>query len=410
MIGRVPASPAGDVLRAERLRRGLTLAEAGSLLGYSASALSRIEHGRRLDTDTLRRLADRYGIPPGRLGLATVGAADPQDGGDDVLRRELLAGVLGVAGSALLGAPPAADATPEQVTASGLRRLVDRAQTDYLACRYSELSAALPGLIRTAHAVQAAVGDGQRCEVEALTASAYRHATWLALRLGEDGLACGLSEKAMEAARASGDLLVEAEVAQMGAVVLRRFGQEDQAQNLVTDTAARLHSDAGLTDTAHASAYAMLLETGAYTAAIAGRRQAALDLHTEATRANRSHQAWPGQPVTPSAVDARYLGLYGISVHRKLGDYGTAIDAARAIRPETITVTERRARYWEDVALTFGAWGKREQAFHALLTAERAAPQEVRLRPWAHRLTRELRSSGPALPGLREFAARAGVD
>lgn len=407
----MPDPSPGDVLRAERLRRRLTLAQAGTLLGYSGSALSRIERGRPVDVDTLRRLAHRYGIAPQRLGLATVGRADPLDGGDDVLRRELLAGVLGVAGATLLGLPQA-DARPlttGPVTVDGLRRLVDRAQADYLACRYSELAASLPRVLRYAQATRAAVNSEQHGEVDALLATAYRHATWLALRLGEDGLATGLSDQAITTARASGDLLVEAEAAQMGAVVLRRFEQTDQAQHLVVDTAGKLDSATGLADPAHTAAYSMLLETGAYTAAIAGRRATALDLHTEAITAARATPGTLPATLTTSVVDARYLGLHEVSVHRKLGDYGTAIEAARAIRPGSITVTERLVRYWEDVALAFGAWGKREQAFHALLAAERAAPQEVRLRPWAHRLTRQLRSSGPPLHGLREFAARAGV-
>ncbi|SHG74604.1 hypothetical protein [Streptoalloteichus hindustanus] len=326
-----------------------------------------------------------------------------------MLRRNLMAGVLGVAGAALLGPPRAEAQAHEPVTVAGLRRLVDQAQTDYLACRYSHLASGLPRVIRYAHAARAAVQADQRCQVDALMATAYRHATWLALRLGEDGLAAGLSDQALSAARTSGNLAVEAEAAQMGAVVLRRFDQTDQAQHLVVDTAERLHRDAGLTGPGHTAAYAMLLETGAYTAAIAGRRDTALDLHSEAAAAARTTRHGRPEPLTPSVVDAHYLGVYQISVHRRLGDCGAAIDAARAIRPVSITVTERLVRYWEDVALAYEAWGKRREAFSALLAAERAAPQEVRLRPWAHRLTRQLRSSGPALPGLREFAARAGV-
>jgi transcriptional regulator with XRE-family HTH domain len=407
----MPEPSPGDVLRAERLRRRLTLTQAGTLLGYSGSALSRIENGRSVDVETLRRLADCYGIPPQRLGLATVGPTDALDGGDDVLRRELLAGVLGVAGATLLGLPRADghSLTGRPVTIEELRRLVDRAQADYLACRYSQLAHGLPQLIQDARATHAATAIEQRGEVDALVANAYRHATWLALRLGEDGLATGLSDQSISAARASEDLLVEAEAAQMGAVVLRRFQQADQAQHLVVDTAGKLDRSTGLADPTHAAAYAMLLETGAYTAAIAGDRSTALALHSEAVSAARPTRGVLPAARTPYVVDAHYLGLYEISVHRKLGDYGTAIDAAREIRPERITVTERQVRYWEDVALAFGAWGKREQAFHALLAAERAAPQEVRLRPWAHRLTRQLRSSGRPLPGLQEFAARAGV-
>ncbi|RDI35363.1 helix-turn-helix transcriptional regulator [Lentzea flaviverrucosa] len=341
--------------------------------------------------------------------LDNVEPANPLEGGDEVLRRELLAGVLGVAGYALLGKPEAQAGT-EPMTVAQLRILVDRAQSDYLACRYQELSRCLPGLIRTAQITCDAIDADQRLQAEALLATTYRHATWLALRLGEDGLACGLSEQAMAAARKSGDLLVEAEVAQMGAVVLRRFEQSGQAQQLVVNTADKIDINTRIGDGPNAAAYAMLLETGAYTAAIAGNRVTALDLHAEAVQAARSRT--PGQPglaITPSGVDANYLGLYGISVHRKLGDYGTAINAARAIHPNTITVLERRVRYWEDVALTFGAWGKRKEAFQALLAAERLAPQEVRLRPWAHRLTTQLRSSGPALPGLKEFAKRSRI-
>ena len=54
----------GATLRAARLRRGWTQAQAGTLVGYSASAISRIERGRAVNVETLRRLADCYGIAP----------------------------------------------------------------------------------------------------------------------------------------------------------------------------------------------------------------------------------------------------------------------------------------------------------------------------------------------------------
>lgn len=404
----MPDTTPGAVLRAERLRRGLTLAQAGQLVGYSPSALSRIEHGRPLDTTTLRRLAVRYDLAPERLGLATVEPSDLLEGGDGVLRRELLAGVLGVAGASLLGEPEAlAGPTTAPATIHRLRHLVDQMQADYLACRYSRLAAALPDAVRHAHATRDAMPTHRHDEVDALTSTTYRHATWLALQLGEDGLATGLSDQAIALARASGDLRVEAEAAQIGAVVLRHFRRSDEAQRLVVDTATRLDTNTKLTRPDDSAAYAILLEAGAYTAATAGNRDTALDLHTEATRASRT--STPLVARTAATAEARYLALYEISVHRTLGDYGTAIHAARAIPPHTITVTERRLRYWQDVALAFGAWGKPDKALHALLAAERVAPHEVRLRPWAHRLARELRTTGRPLPGLREFTARAHI-
>jgi len=62
--GFVSKASIGATLRAARLRRGWTQAQAGTLVGYSASAISRIERGRAVNVETLRRLADCYGIAP----------------------------------------------------------------------------------------------------------------------------------------------------------------------------------------------------------------------------------------------------------------------------------------------------------------------------------------------------------
>lgn len=74
------------------------LAQAGALVGYSSSTLSRIELGRRrLDVDLLLRLAEHYGIPPSRLGLATVNARHSADeSGDEVQRRQFLTAAAGI--------------------------------------------------------------------------------------------------------------------------------------------------------------------------------------------------------------------------------------------------------------------------------------------------------------------------
>ncbi len=71
---------------------------------------------------------------------------------------------------------------------------------------------------------------------------------------------------------------------------------------------------------------------------------------------------------------------------------------------------ERRARYWEDTALALHGRG-RPAAYAALLAAEDEVPEEVRYRPWAQHLTRDLLTSlaSHGLAGLREFATRVGV-
>jgi hypothetical protein len=108
----------------------------------------------------------------------------------------------------------------------------------------------------------------------------------------------------------------------------------------------------------------------------------------------------------PSAV-----GVYRINIARVLGDYGTAIDAARQINPTAIPLAEQRARYWANTARALHAWGKPEQCYRALLAAEHAAPDEVRYRKPIQQITTSLLQHPTAnrLPGLRSFARRTGL-
>src|SRR5262245_40225334 len=66
-------SEIGALLRRARTAAGLSLEEAGQLIGYSAATLSRWENGHRRGwtITELLRLAEAYGIPPNQLGLAT---------------------------------------------------------------------------------------------------------------------------------------------------------------------------------------------------------------------------------------------------------------------------------------------------------------------------------------------------
>jgi transcriptional regulator with XRE-family HTH domain len=66
------AARPGDVVRAARRARGLTLVELGARTGYSAAQVSRYERGVTPLTDitVLRRFARALSIPPHQLGLA----------------------------------------------------------------------------------------------------------------------------------------------------------------------------------------------------------------------------------------------------------------------------------------------------------------------------------------------------
>lgn len=103
------------------------------------------------------------------------------------------------------------------------------------------------------------------------------------------------------------------------------------------------------------------------------------------------------------------IAVYRISVARKLGDYGTAVNFAREMNPQAITDVERRTRYWNDPALHAAVdW---TSAFEALLAAERDVPEEVRCRSWAQQLTRDLPASpnSRCISGVPIFATRVGT-
>ncbi|MCW6005398.1 helix-turn-helix domain-containing protein [Micromonospora sp. CPCC 205371] len=429
------AAAAGDVgtlLRVARTATGLTLEEAGQLTGYSIATLSRMENGRRRHWTVaeLRRLAEVYGIPPHLLGLATSSpSATPEavrviegspngDGGDWMRRRDLIAGTVGLtAGASLLPTPASAQmaATIEDVIFGRVDAVplpphqldaqLAAAQADFRACRYSQLARRLPRLLAQTTAGRDQAPANQVERASARLSQAYCVATQLLIKLHDDGMAWSTSDRAVQAARASGDPLVIAQATRLAATVLRRTRHRDGAQRLVLQAAQQLDADTGLTDVRQTAMYGQLLAVAAYTAAMRDDRDTAWTLLGEADDAAR--RAGTGA----ERFNALDLAVYKISVARVLGDYGTAVDYARQVDPAHITAPERRARYWEDTALALHGRGRPTGAFQALLAAERDTPQEVRYRPWAQNLTRELISadSRGALPGVRDFANRIGV-
>ncbi|WP_255219344.1 hypothetical protein [Nocardia tenerifensis] len=339
-------------------------------------------------------------------------------------RRTLLAGLTSVAGAAALGAPRvlSARALPlgrlEQVlllpptdgTPIGLTRLtqeLDAAQTIFDLGRYSDVAARLPGLLSAAYATrEAAHGDGAGA-TDVLLSKAYSLASRLMVRLGNDQLAWTTADRAVHTAYAGDDVLAQASARRVWAIVLRRAGYSATAQQVIIDTATALQPEL-VRGVPYLAAYGSLLSTAAYTAAVDGDRQTARTLIGEAidtaTRIDGTRQARTS--FNPMAVD-----LYRISMARVLGDFGTAIEAAKRINPADIPKPESRARYWSDVARAFHQWGKPEECFRALLAAEHASPDEVRYRKPIQQITASLlhQPAAGVMPGLQAFAKRTGA-
>jgi len=296
----------------------------------------------------------------------------------------------------------------EAVSLTTLRTATVRARGLFQAARYDVLSAELPGLISTATVTRDRAHGGERASADALLADAYVVASGLMVKLNDDQVAWATADRAAQAADASGDPLLLADARRSVATVLRRTGRAGRARTLLINAADEI--GAGKSGApGHLSMYGTLLQTAAYTAAVDGDRSEAGELieaaRAAATRlgddANHRHNAFGPTNVT----------LYQVSIAQVLGDNGTAIAHAESLDTARIPTAERRGRYWIDVARAWHQWGRHEQCYQALRTAERTAPAEVRFRPPVRRMTEDLLRADRrgALPGLRAFASRIGV-
>ncbi len=438
----------GALIRMTRTARRLSLVQAGKLVGYSASTLSRIETGQRKLTDVtqLRRFAEALGIPSHLFGLtslkaaSSVGAAPPpsapapttvggtsrEGGGDPVRRRELLAGLVSVTGTALLGVvarPTGAHAAPltqhlqpllidepsralPPVGVQVLRSQLAAAHATFRACRYHELARILPDVIATAQASLDEATGQRHDQTAVLLADAYSLASNLCTRLHDDALAWVTAERARSAALAGGDPAGIAEAARVTSIAMRRHGHYDTANTLLTSTALGLGADSGKPAPELLATYGSLLCTASYTAAQHGSRQQALDLITEA-EVVATRMGGVQVPRTPfSSMNAT---IYRIGVHTALGDAGTALDYAGKINLRSVPTPERQARFCLDTARAWDRFGSPSNCFKALQTAERCAPEELRRASVRSLIASLLDGPGPTPSGVRELAARCGA-
>lgn len=431
----VASGNVGAIIRSVRLANNLTLSQLAARCGYSPSSLSRMETGKQplRDVEVLRSFARALGIPATLLGVADTPPRSgsprrsatrvspvlaPDEGIDPMRRRTLLTGMTSLAGAALLGGPAAAmeqallNPPMRAAMPTPLPRLVrDVAgvHATFQRGHYAEVARQLPALVSTTMATRAEMSSSVDIEAaNSQLAALYTLASELMIKLGDDGLAWLSADRALEAAYASGDLLSVATARRAWAIMLRRTGRTQTAQQLVVDTAAALQPQLNK-GPEYLSVYGSLLATAAYTAATDGDRDTAHTLTGEAVDAAR----WLGADRNDrfTTFGPTEVRLYEVNIARVLGDAGTAIEHARRVNPTAIPFAERRARFWANVARSLDQWGRPEECFRALLAAEQASADEVRYRKPIQEITIKLLRHPTArrLPGLDAFAHRTGA-
>lgn len=291
----------------------------------------------------------------------------------------------------------------EPVTLDRMRQLVAMVRAHFAACEFRQLAAAMPRLIAIAHASRDAAVYDTRARFDALLSTVYVTGNELAIKLHENPVAWVMADRAVAAAVASGDPMTIAKARWRAAISLRRSKHPHTASSLITTAAQDLHRSTSLESGQAAGFFARMLCCAAYTAALAERRADAYDLLAHAREVVIEHRA--------SSFGFADIDLYGISVARSVGDFGQAVQYSQQVPVGALATVERRTRFYEDSAIAWWGKGRPDKTYQAMLAAEAIAPQEVRYRPWAHRLTTNLLGCGQrtGLPGLREFAGRIGV-
>ncbi len=384
-------------LRHVRAERHKPLRVIAELAGMSKATLSRIERGERSPTlNELVALADALQIAMSDLTRLPVPA--PANGHTDSTTK-----AIGLALDAIEVGHPGGLVLPVAV----LRDRVIRFHQHKRACRFPEVAAELPGLVRDVHTTLVAGAD--HGELLELAVFLHVHVTrqWLRIAAAPDDLlrrvvflARRLAQErdAVTTLGMAGFAVVDTLLAG-GAFELGRVELDSLTLPPVTAATAGL---VGILTTSHAAAAALNGRPGEAVAAM----DVAADM---AGRFGEIGEADPlGFEFGPTNVGFR-------RVHLALGagEPDRAVSIAEGLRPEHNPFPANRVYYWSGYGRALARLrGRRDDAVQALCRAEMLNPVRVRRDP----LVRD--TIAVLLPGarrdavgreLRNMAARAGL-
>ncbi|SEP74448.1 Transcriptional regulator, contains XRE-family HTH domain [Lentzea xinjiangensis] len=389
------ASDIGHRLRQIRHARRKSLAVIAGLAGISTSYLSRLESGARaLDRRSLiAALANALEVAPSEItgpGVVSPGQLE-EDRSLNAVRLALVAVSMN---------DPRGEVVPVEVLSSRANALFE-AQRE---CRYAEVGAALPALIRDLHTTLAA-GRGvepvlrllalthvQGTQAWLMDIGANMDLGWHAVTLAQQA-AARIDDPLSHAVSAFGTAF-----GLMGAGAFELAAQALSVPDLGTET----------NDAMEASG--MLALTSSLVAAASGnegQREAALENAADlAAHTGEGNALWFG--FGPSNV-----GVWRMSVALEAGDHAEAARIATTVTPEALPSPTRRSAYWREYGRALAHLPRRhEDAVTMLRRAEQISPARIHRHPFmrsvlAELLTKAKRDSvGRELRGM---AYRAGL-
>lgn len=249
----------------------------------------------------------------------------------------------------------------------------------YQASRYGLAAGRLPGLLTAAMAIaRTNAENGNR-----LLALSYQAAASVATKLGETDLAWNAAERGLAAAQHTEDPVIVGSLLRSVAFAVMATGRVRPAVDLVD--AGTSYLDQYLNDPSEEllSVYGTLLLVGSMAAARDERRDTVQAFLAEADRAaarlgGDRNRLW-------TAFGPTNVAIHRVSTAMELGDVQVALRLGPTVDTSALPL-ERQIRHKLELARALNLAGRQADSVSAVLTAERAAPEQVR----HHYLSRQL--------------------
>ncbi|SCE88845.1 Helix-turn-helix domain-containing protein [Micromonospora haikouensis] len=397
--------PIGRRVAYWRFRRRMSQQQFADTIGKSKSWVDKVERGvRALDKlSTLQDVADGLRVDV-RLLLGRDGGERAQIGLLDEAGVDALRGALARWDATFLGPAQPAPALGD------LRKAVNHSWLSFQHARYAELVRALPKLLLDAQQSRNSHPDVP--ESARHLAEAYQIVSAVMRKLGVDDLAWLAADRALVVGQAAGDrLLTGAAAVQLGYALLAQ-GQARHAMEISIAVAYQIAPPDPLASRAdHLSVYGTLLVVAARGAATLGHVDSVDELlgqagaAAEAVGDGQDHYRTSFGPMAVELARVAAMvdlgaGLVDSAAHWRL----VAGTAFRRLPPE------RRAAHLLDAANGFLQVGDLTGAAEAVVSADRVATAEVRIRPVGHALVAAvLRRSPAASTDVLRLAEQMGV-
>jgi transcriptional regulator with XRE-family HTH domain len=304
-------------------------------------------------------------------------------------------------------------APPDPPPLAEIRKSTAHAWQILMHAKWGVLTRTLPKLLREAQAADAAYAntdEGQEAahllgQVYQITSSAMR-------RLGELDLGWLAADRSIAVSQRAADQLLAGVATSRVANALRALGRHRSALEVNVNIANRL-APGGVEPTTpeRLSVYGILLLQGAMAAACIGDRASMQDLLAAAEDAAQGLGADLNHYWT--SFGPTNVQLHRVAALVELGDGGTAASVHDTIDPNAFRnlMPERRAHHFIDMSRGFAQIGDITRAGEMLLECDQSTPAEIRCRPIAHEVMRDVlrRTKGSPPVALADLAEQMGV-